>query len=313
MARRQTDLLSAPAMKKLALALVLAACSPGTSSTDAGTDAGLTADAGTDPLVVARPFDLVVPVGYAQGTPVPLVVLLHGFTATAQEQDSYFHLSDLAQTKTFLLALPNGTVDTAGEHYWNADDACCGFGSVVDDVAYLTAVIHDVQVKYSVDPRRIFLVGHSNGAFMAHRMACERSDLIAGIVALAGMVWKDASLCQPTSRVSVLQVHGTLDEVIAYDGGVALTGAPPFPSAPQTVTTWAQKNACTGTSLDGLTGDLDLVTTLLGNETKRAAFSGCPAGAAAELWSIEGGTHIPAFNASWADTLYTWLQAHPKP
>jgi poly(3-hydroxybutyrate) depolymerase len=65
-----------------------------------------------DPLITARPFATVVPVGYAAGTPTPLVVLLHGYTATAATQDAYFHLSELAQQRTFLLALPDGTVDS---------------------------------------------------------------------------------------------------------------------------------------------------------------------------------------------------------
>lgn len=285
------------------------------AGTDAGVDAGV-ADAGpyvADPLIVARPFATVVPVGYARGTPTPLVVLLHGFTATAATQDAYFKLSALAQTRTFLLALPDGTVDGAGQHFWNATDACCAFGQTVDDVAYLTAVIHDLQARFSVDPKRIFLVGHSNGAFMSHRMACDRSELIAGIVALAGDVWADTARCNPTGPVNVLQVHGTLDAVIQYNGGVALAGQPPYPAAETSVATWAAKNHCTGTQLEPIGGDLDLVTDLVFSETQRENFTGCPDGAAAELWRIRGGSHIPLFNEGWANTIYTWLSAHPKP
>ena len=60
-------------------------------------------------------------------------------------------------------------------------------------------------------------------------------------------------------------------------------------------------------------GELDLVVDLPLAETERSSFRGCPAGAAAELWKIRGGSHIPVFNASWADTIYTWLLAHPRP
>jgi polyhydroxybutyrate depolymerase len=200
-----------------------------------------------------------------------------------------------------------------GQHFWNATDACCAFGQTVDDVAYLTAVIHDMQARFTVDPKRIFLVGHSNGGFMAHRMACDRSDLIAGIVSLAGAVWADTAKCTPTSKINVLQVHGTLDAVIKYGGGSANVGTPPHPGAETTVATWGSKNACTGSMLTSIPGDLDLVADLPLSETQRLQFTGCPSGAAAELWRIQGGSHIPAFNSSWADTLYTWLQAHPKP
>ncbi len=317
-------------MNRLAAAvLVFSACSPPVSpaGVDAGQDAGteaLVEDAGfdagvpdagayvTDPLIVARPFNAVIPVGYASGTPTPLVVLLHGYTASGATQDAYFHLSELAQQRTFLLALPDG-LGATGQKFWNATDACCAFGQTVDDVAYLTALINDMKARYSVDPKRIFLVGHSNGGFMSHRMACDRSELIAGIVSLAGAVWADSARCNPTRPVNVLQVHGTLDAVIQYTGGSAVVGQPPYPGAETTVTTWASKNQCTGAMLTAIGGDLDLVTDLPFSETQRESFTGCPNGAAAELWRIRGGSHIPAFNGEWANTIYTWLMAHPKP
>lgn len=287
---------------------------------DAGLDAGVSdagiadagvADAGRDPLVIARPFNEVVPVSYVPGTPTPLVVLLHGYTATAATQDAYFRLSQLAQARGFLLALPDGTIDNGGQHFWNATDACCGFGATVDDVAYLTAVINDMKARFSVDAKRVWLAGHSNGGFMSHRMACDRSELIAGIMALAGDVWNDASMCQPTSPVNVLQVHGTLDAVIGYAGGA--NAGRVYPSAVNSVTTWATKNGCTGTMLTRIGGDLDLDVGVIGSETERYQFTGCPSGGAVEHWKIVGGSHIPTFGNDWADTFYTWLMAHPKP
>jgi polyhydroxybutyrate depolymerase len=283
----------------------------GTTVMDAGApDAGST-DGGRDPLVVMRPFDVTVPVGYRAGTPVPLVVVLHGYTATAQLQDMYFGLSRLAQQRGFLVALPNGLRDGRAQQYWNATNACCAFGRMNDDVAYLTAVIRDVQARYSVDAKRIFLVGHSNGGFMSHRLACDRSGLIAGIVSLAGATWEDASLCTPTQPVAVLQVHGTLDAVINYNGGANVGQM--YPSAQQTVRTWGMKNGCASTGLTPIGGDLNLVSTLLGDETERSQVTGCPGASAAELWTIRGGSHLPTLNDDFADTIYTWLLAHPKP
>lgn len=277
----------------------------------AGPDGGA-ADGGRDPLVLARPFDVTVPVGYTRGTPVPLVVVLHGYTATAQAQDMYFGLSRLAQTRTFLVALPNGLRDDMLQQYWNATDACCAFGKTNDDVAYLTAVIRDVQQRYSVDAKRIFLVGHSNGGFMSHRLACERAGLIAGIVSLAGATWADPARCTPSEPVGVLQIHGSLDPVISYNGG-ATPGQPPYPAAPTTVRTWAAKNGCSNTTLSSVGGNLDLVPALLGSETEREEATGCPGNGAAELWTVRGAGHLPLVNDQFADRLYTWLLAHPKP
>lgn len=312
--------------RSLLLAVVVSGCGsllvqPGDAGADAGTTQldGGAADAGAvdagyvpDPLVVARPFGLVVPTGYA-GAPAPLVVLLHGYTGTAANQDAYFRLSQLAQQRTFLLALPNGTTNAQGQQFWNATDACCGFGATVDDVAYLTAVIDDVKARYAVDGKRVFLVGHSNGGFMSHRLACERASRIAGLVSLAGATWQDASRCAPSEPVSVLQVHGTADAVIRYDGGTTSFGAPTYPGAVDTVSRWRAKNGCSGTTLAGAGAALDLVLDLPGPDTRREAFGACPAGGAVELWTIEGGSHIPVFNGNWAPALYDWLLAHPKP
>jgi polyhydroxybutyrate depolymerase len=58
---------------------------------------------------------------------------------------------------------------------------------------------------------------------------------------------------------------------------------------------------------------LNLVSTLLGDETERSQVTGCPGASAAELWTIRGGSHLPTLNDDFADTIYTWLLAHPKP
>lgn len=276
---------------------------------DAGrSDAGL--PDGGDALIAARPYDVTVPPSYDGGTATPLVVLLHGYSADAASQDLYFGMSTAARARGFLLALPNGSRNASLLRFWNATDACCAFGDPVDDVAYLTAVLDDMQRRFNVDPKRVYFAGHSNGGFMAHRMACERADRIAAIVSLAGAVWKDETKCTPSQPVSVLQAHGTLDTVILYGGG--LNAIYEYPGAEETVATWAVKNGC-GATTTHLMPDQDLVSDLLGDETERIAYDGCPASGAAELWRLTGATHLPTFNGSWANAIYDWMLAHPKP
>jgi polyhydroxybutyrate depolymerase len=277
------------------LALVTSACSTKSS--------GFTTDGG---LVLARPYDIDVPAGYDKSKPHPLIVLVHGYGANGFVQDALFGFTALADARQVLIAHPDGTIDNTGKRFWNATDACCDFNHVgVDDVAYLNAVVDDVEKNYDVDPRRVFFVGHSNGGFMSHRMACDSAPRIAGIVALAGDVWKDASKCNPTAPVAVLQVHGDADTIVAYAGSAT------EPSAMESVGIWAVKNGCSGALVDtGQTYDID--ASLPGNETKAARWS-CPAGAA-ELWTIQGGQHVPNFRMpEWGNDVFDWLMAHPKP
>ena len=131
--------------------------------------------------------------------------------------------------------------------------------------------------------------------------------LVASFFFLAGiyvLLW--------AHTIAVLQVHGTLDAVIGYLGG-ATVGQPPYPSAKNSVRTWGAKNRCTGANLTAISGDLDLVTALLGDETEREGFTGGPSNAAAELWTMRGAGHVPVLNDQFAERVYSWLLAHPKP
>ena len=162
-----------------------------------------------------RPFTLVLPSNYQPGTPAALIIALHGYTANTPYADSYFQLSKVADQKGILTIYPSGSKDSNGYLFWNATPACCNFdSSTVDDEAYLLSIIDSVSRDYPVDPARVYIIGHSNGGFMAHRMACNQSDRIAAIVSLAGATYSNTRSCKPTSPVSVLEIHGTNDAVI---------------------------------------------------------------------------------------------------
>ncbi len=257
--------------------------------------------------VDTRPYQYKVPARYDRTKATPLVVMLHGFSANAASQELYFNFGALADSRTFLYAYPDGLKNPLGLRYWNATEYCCDlFKSGVDDVAYVNAIIDDMSSKFNVDRKRIFIVGHSNGGFMAHRLACELSDKIAGIASLAGAQWTDPTRCVPKQPVAVAQIHGNLDIVIGYGGTAG------FPSARDTVELWANRNRCTGALTYG--GDkLDLDKLLLGAETKVERYAGCPTQGPVELWTIQGGSHVPALSSYFTSSVYDFLMDHPKP
>ncbi len=283
----------------------------GLASTEAGAEAS-SAEAGADAgLIAARPYILHVPASYAAATPAPLVVMFHGSGANGYIQESYFGITATSDANGFLYAYGDGTLDATNSRFWNADDACCDFGGIpVDDVAYFDAIVADVRSKYSVDPKRVFVIGHSNGGFMSHRLACDRASTVAAIVSLAGAVWNDPSKCAPTEAVSIAEVHGDADQTISYTGGTLPTGT--YPGAATTVATWAAKDACTGAiAATGKTLTLD--TTLPPNQTVVSAYAGCPAGVDVQLWTVQGGGHIPTLpTPGWGDAVWAFLSAHPK-
>jgi polyhydroxybutyrate depolymerase len=262
--------------------------------------------------VAARPYELNVPPSYDASKPTPLVVMFHGYSSTGPDEEAYMGLTATSNSAGFLYAYGNGTVDDAGERFWNATDGCCNFyGSTVDDVGYFNAIVDDVSFHYNVDPKRIFVVGHSNGGFMAHRLACDVSTRVASIVALAGVVWDDPSKCNPTEHVPVLDVHGTVDTEILYDGGSTAPGHI-YPSEATTMETWASKNGCTG-QLTATSQTLSIDVSVAGNATTTAAVQGCPSGVDVELYTMQGSGHIPALGSSWGPTVWGFFSAHPKP
>ena len=271
-------------------------------------DADLSPDA--NPLVVERPYMMQVPDSYDASKPTPLVLLLHGYAANAFVQVRLFGLLDGSQAHGYIVVYPDGLTDSQGNQFWNATDGCCNVdGNPVDDVAYLSAVLDDVEAHYNVDPKRVYVMGHSNGGYMAHRLACDVGGRIAAIISLAGMTWKDPTKCPAGHLVNVLQVHGDADGTVPYEGNAYI------PSAPETVHIWAQKNGCSGADAIGPGGDpIDLVVDLDGAETTKQSYEGCPPGGAVDFWTIHGGGHIPNFEgATWESVMWTWLDAHPKP
>ncbi|MEU5941264.1 PHB depolymerase family esterase [Micromonospora sp. NPDC047548] len=256
----------------------------------------------------SRPFQLHVPAGYDPARKVPLVVLLHGYESSAAQQERYFNLTPESDRRGFLYAMPDGTTDRDGKRFWNATEACCNFyNSGVDDAAYLERLLDAVESAYSVDTARVYLVGHSNGGFMAYQMACERSMRITAIVSLAGAVDNDTSLCTPQRPVSVLQIHGTADASIKFGGGTK--GGHPYPSVDTTLATWRRINGCSARA-DTSAPPLDLEPRLPGADTGVTIYSvGCRDASRVELWHISGGGHTPTLNANFAPAVIDFLYA----
>ena len=254
---------------------------------------------------------LIVPTDYDDQTAVPLLVLLHGYSFTGNRQEDYMKFGELVNSHGFLLAYPDGTQESGGNRnqFWNAGETCCNFmGSDVDDSAYVLSIIQAVQSKFNIDPKKIYLVGHSNGGFMSYRAAHDHSDTIAAIASLAGAgLTIDASA--PPNPVHVLQIHGTSDSVIAYEGGDIQGNS--YPGAVATVKRWAGFNGCAVEGVD--MGRIDLEKEIAGEETTVTRYTkGCNSGGSSELWTIEDGSHVPVISETFSQHIVEWLLAHPK-
>ncbi len=240
------------------------------------------------------PVSVFVPDSYRSDTPVPLIMMLHGYSASGIWQEEYMKFRPLVDQEGFIYFYPDGNQDSLRNRFWNATDACCDFEeSQVDDSGYLRALINELTTIFTIDAEKIFIVGHSNGGFMAYRMACDHSDVVSGIASLAGAAFIDHNDCQPEYPVHVLQMHGTNDATILFDGGCF---SPPrcYPGAEASVDQWVTLNGCLPVA-DESVPPLDIVLGIPGAETTiRRYRAGCLAGGSSELWAINGGPHVPA-------------------
>ena len=171
---------------------------------------------------VAREYILYVPDSYDGASEVPLMLNFHGFGGTADHHLKYADMRSLAETDTFLLVYPQGTL-LDGNPHWNAGLESEENKSDADDFGFVEALIGELSSAYSIDSTRVYACGYSNGAFFAYALACYRGGMIAAIGSVAGTMMEETyANCGPSHPTAVVSLHGTSDQVVPYDGGEGL-------------------------------------------------------------------------------------------
>jgi len=257
------------------------------------------------------PVALRVPSTLRAGERVPLLMVLHGFGVSSSLLIAKAGLNQVADSKRFAYLAPEGTRDSLGRPFWNAGPTCCDLERrAPDDVKRLRELLEFNLKNPAVDPARVFLIGYSNGAFMAQRLACDVSDRIAGVISVAGATPGPEIPCAPLTPLSVLEIHGDADPIVHYQGGVVFdrTDLPPHASAVDSVKAWADRLGCKGPLQN--VGSTDLEPNLAGSETAMQRFDGCRG--SVELWTVHGGGHYVALQPPAMEAMWSFIVAHPK-
>jgi polyhydroxybutyrate depolymerase len=247
---------------------------------------------------------------------LPLLLYLHGLGGSGSQALASPDIRALAQRHRMVLVAPDGNLDRQGRRFWNAGGACCNFdGKAVNDVARLEALLFHWTQRPEIDPARVYVVGFSNGGFMAHRLACYMDDRLAAIVSIGGAGRAREAACAPVSTIAVLEIHGDADPIVRYGGGHVLDNraADPHPSAPDTFHDWAERLGCqaqTKPQTRPKTSTVDLDPRLPGAETRIESYADCPHGSV-ELWTVHGGGHQVATPAM-LERVGEFLVSHPK-
>jgi polyhydroxybutyrate depolymerase len=199
----------------------------------------------------------------------PLVVAFHGGGGTGRFMKRYSGLARVSDRAGFIAVFPDAT----GTHrFWNLDAA-----EGPNDVAFAAALIERVATVACVDPARVFAVGVSNGGGLAARVGCELSERVAAIVVVAGGFGR-LPACHPARPVSVLEIHGTNDASVPYDGDPEDGRAG---DVRRWLAGWARRDRCAGTGPSRLVAPRSL----------RTDWRGCAADTALAHIRVLGGGH----------------------
>ena len=155
------------------------------------------------------------------GAAPPLVVVFHGRMGSpaAIRVETGYEFDRLADREGFVVAYPQGV---GGE--WNgclSPPAGARPGSDADDVRFFHALVEALRRDQGVDPKRVFVVGLSNGGQMVYRLALEDPETLAGAAVFsASLPKRPATACRPSGRpVPMMLVNGTRDPINPYAGG----------------------------------------------------------------------------------------------
>jgi polyhydroxybutyrate depolymerase len=211
---------------------------------------------------LARHYTVHVPPGYDGKTSMPIVIMLHGGGGTGKAAATETGWGAKADEAGFLAVFPDAMPpdQTKQSHFsknpqlWNDGSERFYSGQkAVDDVGFLNAILDDLLARYTVDQRRIYVVGFSNGASMSFRIGAELSERIAAIAPVAGALWVEPpTLNHP---VAMIYITGTADPLNLIEGGVPklATGssdkvrAKAKPPVRDSILKWAKMLGCPAT------------------------------------------------------------------
>ncbi len=209
-------------------------------------------------------------------------MIFHGSGSTAAKTERYTNFDRFADGHDLAAVYPQGI-----DNHWN-DGRINGRESSADDVAFVRAMLAALTADETIDPKRVYATGISNGGFMSLHLACVIPDAIAGIGVIAADQPVDAA-CPSPRPLPAIFFHGTADKFVPFDGGPIAKGfgnRGTVLGERQTIAIWQKRNGC------GAVSETQLSPKDQSNPM-RVTVEGysCPAGQGLENVIIEGGGH----------------------
>ena len=190
-----------------------------------------------------REYDVYLPSEHEIMEDLPVIINLHGTTGNKTLERSLTEFEPIAEENKIVMVWPQGSIlptcSVGTQPRWNGN-----LFDSPDDVQFISDLIDQVIEDYNVDSKRIYVMGRSNGGFMAYTLACELSEKIAAVASVAGaMTYNNMNnFCDSTRVVPVLEIHGTADQINSYDGFNNCEGS--YAGVDDIIDFWRNKAGC---------------------------------------------------------------------
>ncbi|MBH48197.1 MAG: hypothetical protein CME71_08510 [Halobacteriovorax sp.] len=257
-----------------------------------------------------------LPKKFDQRSNWPLIISLHGYGGSSLLQNYYVRLNSFQNDFGYVYATPEGLKDSKGKGYWNAGEFCCDFDqSDVNDIEFIKVLIDRIKSSENIgriNPKKVYLIGYSNGAFLASKIACSNSIDIAGIVTISGTsdlrdsngeLLDEAELnCEHQRAIPVLHVHGDEDTTITYNGFD--NGRTAHVGARAQLRRWGLHNGCDD-ELTPVASPFNATNFVKGKETQHFEMKNCLA--PVEHFKVHGGVHFGIYKKSFTKRILKFL------
>ena len=150
-----------------------------------------------------RAVYLFVPETVKTGIPAPLIILLHGSGRNGLTLVDKW--KDLAAKEGFIIAGP----DSLDPSVWNSPN---------DGPDVLRDLVENIKSRFTINPRRVYLFGHSGGAVFALYMSLLESQYFAAAAIHAGAIAKNDPAIGVAKRKTPIAIFvGTKDRFFPLD------------------------------------------------------------------------------------------------
>lgn len=221
---------------------------------------------------------------------VPLVVVFHGAGGNGKDYLSKNGWTALSEQEGFVVVAPDGLPamprmpanSRLNPRVWNSGQLKANSPRAkINDMVFVNAMLDDVAQRTSIDTKRIYATGHSNGAGMTFKVGADLSSRFAGIATVMGLNTSEGA--RPMKALPTLMIVGTRDPINPIEGGERLLpwGKSMVPPVAQGIKAWSQSLDCKGQVLKDRDDD----------EVTVERFTGCRDDATYTVWYLKGQGH----------------------